>query len=268
MTAIQPQYSLKDSISDFFGGHDQNTPIRLQPAKASPRGYFVFPPQSQAKSRAVLEVSTQENDLPETRPSFDIPVLEETPDTEQQSQQDGAWTKQQEEEAASGRRFEKEEEEAACGEFEWVRSGGILRDAQGRRDKVRTESIRAEIRLQEEERLLMERWDAYEGALRALVSSSTPLHFEDIPWPLDPQDIPYTTKNLSTKTDEIKEFLLGNLKVRSVTVTRKERIRSSYLRWHPDKIAPVFGRVVEEDIEAVRGGISAVIMFLKSFQDK
>ncbi|KAG5220669.1 mitochondrial carrier domain-containing protein [Salix suchowensis] len=48
-------------------------------------------------------------------------------------------------------RLEREQAEATQGEFDWVRSGGILRDARGRRDKVRTEAIRTEIRRRDEE---------------------------------------------------------------------------------------------------------------------
>jgi len=49
-------------------------------------------------------------------------------------------------------------------------------------------------------------------------------------------------------------------------VTRNERVRSSLLRWHPDKMTGVLGRVVKEDVEAVVEGISVVMMCLTRLQ--
>ncbi|KAJ3856475.1 hypothetical protein EV368DRAFT_25558, partial [Lentinula lateritia] len=45
--------------------------------------------------------------------------------------------------------LEREEVERVRGEEDWVRSGGILRDSEGKRDFARTEKVREEIRLRE-----------------------------------------------------------------------------------------------------------------------
>lgn len=124
---------------------------------------------------------------------------------------------------------------------------------------MRTESIKREIRLQKDEQLAMEQWEAYEGAWRSLLTSTDSITFNTLPWPL--QKAPSTVHELTPTA--ISEFLLASLAVRTNSVTRKERIRASFLRWHPDKISSVLNRVVDDDVDAVREGISAVLMCLK-----
>ena len=171
--------------------------------------------------------------------------------------------KQKNEEEEKKKRMDKEHEIATEGEFEWVRSGGVLRDAQGRRDKVRTESIRQEIRLREREKRLMDQWDSYEHKWHTLLASRTPVAFKDIPWPLP--TCPSSIEDLSFSA--ISDFLLEPLKVRTNNVTQRERIRTSLLRWHPDRISDVLERVVKDDVDAVREGIGAVFVSLKLMKD-
>ena len=129
---------------------------------------------------------------------------------------------------------------------------------------MRTERIRQEIKLQMEEQLVMQQWEAYEDQWRALLSSNGPITFKDIPWPLEigPTDVKQLTPA------NISKFLLASLRVRQNKVTQKERIRASLLRWHPDKLASVLRRVVEGDIEAVREGVGAVFMCLNVLQQE
>ncbi|KIJ63797.1 hypothetical protein HYDPIDRAFT_29146 [Hydnomerulius pinastri MD-312] len=164
------------------------------------------------------------------------------------------------------KRIKKEQELAESSEIEWVRAGGILRDAFGRRDKARTERIRAELKLQEEEKQKMERWERYEERWRTVNASTTELVvFTDFPWPLRDQLL---DRNLNQLTKQsISDFLFESLSVRSNTTTRKERIRSSLLRWHPDKMSSVLSRVVPGDAELVKEGIHAVFFVLKALQD-
>ncbi|KAH7924927.1 hypothetical protein BV22DRAFT_474890 [Leucogyrophana mollusca] len=162
-------------------------------------------------------------------------------------------------------RLEKEREITENSEMEWVRSGGILRDAYGRRDKVRTERVRQELRLQVEEKRRIDRWEGYEGRWSVLLSSEGPLTFMDIPWPLQTPPSTRDIKLLCPKS--ISEFLFESLSVRSNITTRRERIRSSLLRWHPDKTSSLVKRVVQEDVDIVRDGINAVFHCLKGLQD-
>ena len=127
---------------------------------------------------------------------------------------------------------------------------------------MRTERIRQELRLQVEEQLLMERWKAYEAHWRVLLVSNGPVTFGDLPWPLQSTPGPVNVQQLTQAA--ISEFLLAPLRVRTNTVTQKERIRASLLRWHPDKLASVLRRVVEEDVDNVREGVGAVFMCLKA----
>jgi hypothetical protein len=60
-----------------------------------------------------------------------------------------------------------EHSEALRGDIEWVRSGGVLRDSNGRRDFARTERIRERIDEQERERKALAVWTEYEDRWRA-----------------------------------------------------------------------------------------------------
>ncbi|GJE86626.1 hypothetical protein PsYK624_027060 [Phanerochaete sordida] len=145
----------------------------------------------------------------------------------------------------------------------WVRSGGVLRDARGRRDKGRTKWMQEEIRLQDEEKRIMDQWNAYETRWKALNASREPVTWADIPWP---STIPPTTYEDLTH-EAVSEFLLATFKVRGFAGSRKERIRSSLLRWHPDKTSTLVSRVQEEEREGVQEGINAVFRSLKQLQD-
>lgn len=170
-------------------------------------------------------------------------------------------------------RLAQEEAEARHGEEEWVRSGGILRDTKGRRDMVRTQTVRDELKLRDIEKALVERWEAYEGQWKELLASNgkgkegrADLRFRDLPWPVDTGDKKAEVSDLTV--GRVEEFLLGGLKVRGCGITRKDRIRSSLLRWHPDKLTSVLARVVEEDVEIVNEGVSVVIRSLQKLNSK
>ncbi|EGO03329.1 hypothetical protein SERLA73DRAFT_101406 [Serpula lacrymans var. lacrymans S7.3] len=228
------------------------------------RGYFAFPP---AQAVHTLPQSEKVGDVPRVdkvdvqsgadprfeRMETEKPNVDDVRNREQQRQ----------DEEARRRRREKAKEVADAGEMEWVRSGGVLRDAFGRRDWVRTEGIRKEIKLQEQEKRVMEKWEAYERRWRLLLTSNDPLGFSDIPWPLHTP--PSAAKGLAITP--ISEFVFESLSVRANVVTRRERIRNSLLRWHPDKLAGVVSRVKCDDMEGVVEGINAVAHCLKTLQD-
>ncbi|KAG8216588.1 hypothetical protein J3R82DRAFT_6772 [Butyriboletus roseoflavus] len=168
-------------------------------------------------------------------------------------------------EAERRHRRERERALAERSEIEWVRAGGVLRDAYGRRDVARTARIRQELRVQDVERERMARWQAYEARWRAMQSSSAPIAFVEFPWPLAEG---MSSRELSPLTRaSVTGFLFESLAVRTNTTTKKERIRVSLLRWHPDKISFVLARVVPEDLGLVREGIHVVFSILKALQD-
>ncbi|EJD05620.1 uncharacterized protein FOMMEDRAFT_78190 [Fomitiporia mediterranea MF3/22] len=162
-------------------------------------------------------------------------------------------------------REEREREEALKGEKHWVRHGGILRDANGRRDYKRTDEIRKIVEREDKERRIIERWRAYENAwINILASADKALSFGDIPWPLasppkSPDDLRDPTK--------IADFLFESLTIESNKTTRKERLRTSLLRWHPDKLGGILARVPEGELDAVKDGIDAVVISLMKLQE-
>ncbi|TFK68546.1 hypothetical protein BDN72DRAFT_841645 [Pluteus cervinus] len=169
------------------------------------------------------------------------------------------------------------QEEARKGEEDWVRSGGILRDADGRRDMVRTEAIRAELKLREYEKVLVQRWERYERRWGELYPSFKgkeisnapalpPLRFVDIPWPVDLGDDKREVELGDITPARVEQFLLEGLKVRGCKVTKKERVRNSFLRWHPDKMTGLLLRVVPEDVDDVHRGINTVILCLQKLK--
>jgi len=147
-----------------------------------------------------------------------------------------------------------EEAEARKGEEAWVRMGGILRDTEGNRDWTRTKAIREELELREVEAALEKRWERYERGWKGLLESRGPVEFGDIPWPVD-----LSAGLEDLEMENMKEFFLGGLRVRGCKTTKKERVRASLLRWHPDKMTAVVGRVVVGDVGKVEDGIRRVL---------
>lgn len=151
-------------------------------------------------------------------------------------------------------------------EVEWVRAGGVLRDASGQRDKMRTERMLAEINLREDEQRKVERWERYESKWRGVCNKSgEPLTFFDFSWPLC--NLPAEKRIDGLTTLAIGEFLFESADVCGCSAARRERIRYSLLRWHPDRISPVLRRVVAEDVELVREGVLRVFCALRVLQD-
>lgn len=167
---------------------------------------------------------------------------------------------------------ELEAEEARKGEENWVQSGGVLRDAKGQRDWTRTNAIREELKLRKIEAQILQRWNTYEQAwaelssrLKSATEDFTPqtfLKFNDIPWPLKRVgEQEFQIDDLTTQ--RVDDFLLESLTVRNVQYTKKDRIRSSLLRWHPDKLGRLLQRVDPKDIETVKKGIGIVVESLQ-----
>ncbi|KAJ6571619.1 hypothetical protein B0H19DRAFT_1130493 [Mycena capillaripes] len=171
---------------------------------------------------------------------------------------DEAWAARRVRDAAA------EAAEALKCEIDWVRSSGILRDSQGNRDYTRTEAIREELRLSALEAVLIERWKTYETRWADLAgkagrdrNKSRDVRFEDVPWPVCP-----------TEGQSVTLADLTVDRVRGCTVTKKERVRSSLLRWHCDKITTVLARIVDNDVEAVREGIHALVLCLHQLNSR
>jgi hypothetical protein len=107
-------------------------------------------------------------------------------------------------------------------------------------------------------------WNAYENGWATIMapSSSPPLTFRTIPWPL----ITAPSSPSLIAPAAIVFFLLSPL--HSVGQSRKERIRRALLRWHPDKLGRVRARVKQgPDREWVEEGLSAVVRCLNELMN-
>jgi hypothetical protein len=216
------------------------------------KGYFAFPPSSTSRP------------YPTFIPHFPE-ITQEFVDEGAPGKEEGTPSNEPPDDEGRVNRLHKELELIETSEIEWVRGGGVLRDGRGRRDKARTERIRAELKLQEEEKEKMGRWRNYEERWKALVTSDNAISFTDIPWPL--RTAPSYGDTSAFTLPAISEFLFESLSVRSNAVTKKSRIRSSILRWHPDKSSSIISKVVAGDADDVREGIHAVFHCLKRLQD-
>lgn len=228
-------------------------------------GYFAFPP---SMSGAALDKAVRPQPLPPPTTDPHLHASEPRQNASEAAQQ-AERIKQQRQRAEDIRRarLERENQQIYLSELDWVRSGGILRDANGRRDKVRTEEFRKEIRLQNEEREIMRRWDAYESSLRALQhpSNSLVVGWETIPWPvISPPSEPADLNSVT-----VGEFIFSTFKVRGAKAIRKERLRTSILRWHPDKFSALLARVPDPEHAAILlDGVNAVFIALRGLQDE
>ncbi|KAJ8075820.1 hypothetical protein PM082_021452 [Marasmius tenuissimus] len=229
-------------------------------------GYLAFP--AGLATNSTSNSTTNKITEPKTEPSITSPVPQPQISPERAA------------------RINKEESEARRGEEEWVRTGGILRDANGNRDFKRTEELREELRLREVERGLLERWNSYETRWKELLrrvnvhDDDGEVTFEDIPWPVSVEEDKGKAKKRKGKERErritledltaenVEEFVLGSLRVRDSKVTRKERIRASLLRWHPDKLTSLLARVPEEHRETVEDGVGIVVRVLHDLNAK
>ncbi|KAJ7096662.1 hypothetical protein B0H15DRAFT_825944 [Mycena belliarum] len=132
------------------------------------------------------------------------------------------------------------------------------------RDYAKTDAIREELRISGLERVLVERWASYESRWADLVKAgrerpqTKDVRFEDVPWPVCPAE----------GQSAVRGFLLAGLTVRGCAVTKKERVRSSLLRWHPDKMTAVLARVADADVEAVQRGINVIVLCLQQLNSR
>ncbi|EMD34885.1 hypothetical protein CERSUDRAFT_97449 [Gelatoporia subvermispora B] len=268
-----------------------NARPNAQPSVLWVKGYFAFPPVINADGSATFAFNVHHRTStsqpgPSTASSPTSKDQKNATDEERRAK-DAAWASRVEREAAArATRRERERAEALRSEIEWVRTGGALRDELGRRDPVRTAALRREIELKDKEDRLRARWDTYDLRWRATAHTNAKgqsrsaeceagvevedgredegMCFADIPWPVDPP--PADVSDLTRV--RIADFLLEPLTIRGNTVSRRDRIRASLLRWHPDKVSALLARVRTEDVERVKEGVYTVFHALREIQDE
>ncbi|KAG6915462.1 hypothetical protein DXG01_011366 [Tephrocybe rancida] len=133
-----------------------------------------------------------------------------------------------------------------------------------RREEERRKMAEERQRIQEEikerdrrhrlkaEKSILDAWREYEERWSKLLASSEALTFSSIPWPV--ASAPRKAEDITPRA--VLSFLLSHL--HSEKQTRKERIRSAQLRWHPDRFQRVLTRVKDEYKAQVQEGVGIV----------
>ncbi|KAI0321489.1 hypothetical protein OF83DRAFT_1161807 [Amylostereum chailletii] len=159
--------------------------------------------------------------------------------------------------------IEEQERVQAAQKARQAEAARVLKAKEEKRGRRRRERVR---RRDEDARLAYERgWEA----LGAMPATDPPrfLRLDEIPWPIFIEKAPSTPFRIEHLTAEaISAFLLpvvgaeedGNVEGRAKE--RKERLRRTMLRFHPDKFeSRVLRRVDEREREAAREGMGAVV---------
>ncbi|KII92106.1 hypothetical protein PLICRDRAFT_76930, partial [Plicaturopsis crispa FD-325 SS-3] len=128
------------------------------------------------------------------------------------------------------------------------------------RQRQREARAQEQARAQEHERREQERsdkvmshaWKEHERRWAAIAASRDALTFATIPWPTASRP---SGPNAITPA-AIVMFLFST--AHSEGQSRKDRIRSALLRWHPDRFRRLLGRVAEHDKAAVEEGVGIV----------
>jgi hypothetical protein len=130
-----------------------------------------------------------------------------------------------------------------------------LRATETQREKEKQERARSNV-------APMDAWRAYEAGWASMTASSEPLMFRTIPWP----QVSRPSNAEGIIPEGIVAFLLSPL--HSQTQTRKDRIRSALLRWHPDRFQKFLAKVVEEDKASVQEGVGIVVRCLNELMER
>ncbi|THH05605.1 hypothetical protein EW145_g4676 [Phellinidium pouzarii] len=239
----------------------------LAPISTPGRGYLAFPAGYSLTPEQKLNTLDQQAQRERQEREADQESLNAATAEAEQARIsfEQAWQKRQRFQDKRRQALEaRERDEALKGEKHWVRQGGFLRDADGRRDERRTEEVRRLVEQEDAERRIRERWETYESVWTRIVSSNEPVVFANLPWPLiNPPKSPLDLRNPTG----IADFLFESLSLKGNTTTRRDRLRMSLLRWHPDKLGAVLARVPVDDLNLVKDGIDAVVISLMHLQE-
>ncbi|EIN11019.1 hypothetical protein PUNSTDRAFT_133076 [Punctularia strigosozonata HHB-11173 SS5] len=175
---------------------------------------------------------------------------------------------------------------------EWVRAGmwrrkhGAEYEAEQERLRAQEERRRKEDELRIETKRLMRRereerrkrkalknlrrWEEYEDAWREISEADGKdgtMAFADVPWPIGTKGETVSAEDLTP--DNISVFLFSKLSVDQtvddIAKQKKDTIRATLLRFHPDKFeGRVMRRVKEEDKDAVKEAVGRVARALNA----
>ncbi|KAG9316371.1 hypothetical protein JVU11DRAFT_2404 [Chiua virens] len=122
-------------------------------------------------------------------------------------------------------------------------------------EKVRKDQARAV-------RAVLEAWNEYESRWAAISASSETLGFRDIPWPL----LVAPACAMDVTPENMTHFLMHP--AHSSNHSRRERIRTALLRWHPDRFRRILNRVVDSDTSEVEEAVGVITRCLNDLLGK
>ncbi|CAE6453929.1 unnamed protein product [Rhizoctonia solani] len=173
------------------------------------------------------------------------------------------------------RRYHEHQEEIKYRERQAARAAREAREAAAARKAFEEERKRLEEerRKQEEERrkneeqVVVASWQRYERKWQDLLNGVFPdgrqLTFYDIPWPVS---MPARSFE-ELQSSAIEKFLLSPC--HSTTKTRKMRLRSALMQWHPDKFAQRFvDRIEESHRTAILAAVNSVARTITELMNK
>ncbi|KAH8119378.1 hypothetical protein DFH11DRAFT_1564678 [Phellopilus nigrolimitatus] len=105
-------------------------------------------------------------------------------------------------------------------------------------------------------------WKTYESQWAAMTTSSDPLSFHSIPWPMFSRP----SAPSSITMGAISAFLFSQ--THSTTQTPKERIRDALRRWHPDRFGRLLKRVAAEERPVVEEAVGVVARHLNELLNR
>lgn len=161
--------------------------------------------------------------------------------------------------------FEEQERKKAEREARHAQEEAIR--AETRRLAREEEERRKNRRRSKERRREAEMREAYDSRWKDLLASSKDeqrrkLRFKDVPWPVAGHGSSVSMEDLTV--DAISAFLLLSEEDATASAEaskiRKEKLRETMLRFHPDKFeARVMSRITEKDKEMVREAVGLVV---------
>jgi hypothetical protein len=165
------------------------------------------------------------------------------------------WMKHEEESRRLAVDREREREKTRLVQEELRRIEARVRQRQNQeRERLAEERMKANAERERvrAERVLVDAWRDYETRWAALMRSTDAITFGTIPWPM-------TTAPASLagiRPADIVLFLFSP--VHSQNQSRKDRLKSALLRWHPDRFRRLLRRVSADDRARVEEGVGIV----------
>jgi len=245
----------------------QDRPTQRVFSEQSPRRYTVGEDVRSRKSldcpgRGTWRHSSFEHSPEHVRPSrksLDDLLDEYDEDLERWMRQDLDKQRREKEREKERSRLVQEEVSRIQDRVRQRRDNERQRFAEERKRDVELAKAKSQAKKAETDRAISKAWIEYEARWATFMTlKNEPVSFSTIPWPLL---IPPTcTDDISP--DDIDAFVLSAS--HSQEQTRKDRLRSALLRWHPDRFRRILSRVPVHERDDVMEGVGIVVRCLNA----